>query len=417
MPAMFAPLEGFIALRYVRSRRRRGIVSFITGASLLGIALGVAALIVILSVMNGLETEARVRLLSLSAHATLSSPEGGFAAWSPTRDELRAYPGVLGVSPYVTIEGMLSLGSRLYPALIRGIEPDLEYDFEGLARLVEDGDAQSLRHAEPTILIGRALAQNLAASVGDTINVLSATVDGGLPRPHLAPFKIGGIFSAGIAEHDSGLALVNIHMASRIKNLADLPEGLAITVADPLEVRRLRSLLEPSGLTEKYRYADWTEVHRSHFRAIELEKLMMSIILMLVVAVAAFNIVASLMMVVTDKRKDIAILRTCGLEPGRVARIFLLQGSIIGIAGTLIGLVLGLLLAANVESIVPWIEATFHFQIMPGDVYYVTEIPSEIHAFDVIAICISAALFAVLATILPSRRAAAIAPAEALRND
>jgi lipoprotein-releasing system permease protein len=417
MPAMFNPLECFIGLRYVWSRRRRGVISFMSGASLLGIALGVAALIVILSVMNGLETEARVRLLSLSAHAELTGGDAGLGDWQALRDSIARKPGVAGVSPYVALEGMLAAGSRLYPVIVRGISPQQEYDFESIAALAESGSFDSLAGPEQSIAIGRALALNLAVAVGDRLNLLFARIVDGRPRPTLVPFTVGAIFSAGIAEHDSSLALINIHDASRIKNLDGHPEGLAITLQDPLEVAKFRDSIDTDRSLADYGYSDWTVQHRSHFRAIQIEKMMMSVILMLIVGVAAFNIVASLMMVVTDKRKDIAILRTCGLEPSRVARIFLFQGSIIGFTGTLLGAGLGLVLAFNVETIVPWLERTFDFKIMPGDVYYVTEIPSEIHGLDVVLICVFACLVAILATVYPSRRAARIAPAEALRYE
>ncbi len=414
---MFQPLECFIGLRYVRSRRRRGIVSFMTGASLLGIALGVAALIVILSVMNGLETEARNRLLSLSAHATLTTAAGRLPDWSEVAERVERYDGVAGVSPYVEIEGMLAVGTKLVPALVRGILPEREDAIMGLSNLVEFGDVESLSAGGRAMLIGQALAFNLGVVVGDTLNFLHAHTVNGRPRPTLTPFVVGGIFSAGIAEHDGGLALVALEHASAIKDLGGAPQGLSVKLEQPLDVARFAAYVANDPELRKLQYSDWTVQHRSHFRAIQIEKMMMSIILMLIVAVAAFNIIASLMMVVTDKKKDIAILRTCGLEPSRVARIFLFQGSIIGVAGTLIGGVLGLILAFNVETIVPWLESTFNFKIMPGDVYYVTEIPSEVHTSDVAVVCIFACLLAIVATFYPSRRAASIAPADALRYD
>lgn len=388
-----------------------------TGASLLGIGLGVAALIVILSVMNGLETEARVRLLSLSAHATLASQDDGIDNWDQVGRRIASKNGVIGVAPYVSLEGMLSAGSTLLPALIRGISPEDEHVLGDLETLVEAGNLESLQSKEPVIVLGRALALNLGVGAGDHLRILFARVEDGRPRPSLEPFTVGAIFSAGIAQHDSNLALIHIDHASRIRKLGGRPEGLAVTVDEPVEISRFRAAVAEDELLREFDYSDWTVEHRSHFRAIQIEKMMMSIILMLIVAVAAFNIVASLMMVVTDKRKDIAILRTCGLAPPRVARIFLFQGAIIGFAGTILGAVLGLLLAANVETIVPWLENTFGFQIMPGDVYYVTEIPSEIHAADIVGICVFAFLVAVAATLYPSRRAASIAPAEALRYD
>jgi lipoprotein-releasing system permease protein len=260
------------------------------------------------------------------------------------------------------------------------------------------------------------LALNLGLRLGDRVSLLVPNIRDTRLQARYPGFLVSGIFEAGITEHDAGLALIHIRQASELKGLQGGIEGLSVRLDDPLAVdafrARVRRALDPA-----LRYTDWTEQHRNLLRAIRIAKTMMTIILMFIVGVAAFNIVASLMMVVTDKEKDIAILRTYGLEPARVARVFLVQGALIGLAGTLLGIVLGLLLAFNVGVIVPWLENTFNFKIMPGDVYYVTELPSEVHAADVIVIPLVAFVIATLATLYPSRRAAAIAPAEALRYD
>ncbi|HVY66404.1 MAG TPA: lipoprotein-releasing ABC transporter permease subunit [Gammaproteobacteria bacterium] len=411
---MFQPLEWFIGLRYLRSRRRRAVVSFMSAASLIGIALGVAALITILSVMNGLETETRTRLLSMSAQASVSAP-GGFADWAAVERRLMGVPGVIGASPFVSIEGMLAAGTNLRPALVRGIEPEEERDSD-LGRFVDADTLARLTPGGRQIVLGRILALNLGLKAGDVVTLLVPRISGGRLTPRYAAFTVAGVFEAGIQDHDAGLALVHLRDASDLSGLNGAAAGVAVRLDDPLAVQRFHAavggLLEPS-----WRYSDWTEEHRNLFTAIHIEKLMMAIILMLIVGVAAFNIVASLMMVVIDKQKDIAILRTYGLEPWRVARIFLVQGSVIGVVGTLAGTVLGLALALNVHVIVPWLEHTFGFQIMPGDVYYVTQIPSEVHLADVIAIPAVALVVAVLATVYPARRAAAVAPANALRYD
>jgi lipoprotein-releasing system permease protein len=411
---MFRPLECFIGLRYLRSRRRRRVVSFMSAASLIGIALGVAALIVILSVMNGLETETRTRLLSMSAHATITVPDG-LADWSGLEARIGALPGVLGASPYVTLEGMLAAGPNLRPALLRGVVPE-EEQASDLDRYVEIGALEDLTPGSRRILLGRGLAQGLGLKPGDSVNLLVPRVVHGVVTPRYAAFTVAGLFEAGIQDHDANLALVNLHDASELKGLGGAAEGLSVELADPLAVDAFRAAAEPA-LDPAWRYSDWTEEHRNLFTAIHIEKLMMSIILLLIVGVAAFNIVASLMMVVIDKQKDIAILRTYGLEPQRVARVFVVQGAVIGALGTLIGTALGLVLAFNVHVIVPWLEQTFGFQIMPGDVYYVTEIPSEVHLSDVVLIPVVALVVAVLATLYPARRAAAISPAHALRYD
>jgi lipoprotein-releasing system permease protein len=412
---MFQPIEGFIGLRYVRSRRRRGVVSFMTGASLLGIALGVAALIVILSVMNGLETELRTRLLSLSADARVWVPRVGVEDWRAVRARLEAEPAVAGSAPYVMLEGMLGAGANLKPALIRGILPEEEQAVSELTRFIAPESLAALVAGERRIILGRVLALNLGVRDGDRITLLVPRVEDERLVLGRAAFEVAGVFEAGLQDHDAQLALMHLADASALAGLDGRAEGLAIRVHDPLGVRALQGRL--GALDGGFQYTDWTEEHASYFRAIRIEKTMMTVILMFIVGVAAFNIVASLMMVVTDKQRDIAILRTCGLEPNRVARVFLVQGCVIGLAGMLVGTGLGLALAFNVETIVPWLEQTFGFQIMPGDVYYVTEIPSEVHAFDVLLVSALAFAVAVLATVYPARRAAAIAPAAVLRYE
>ena len=413
---MFNPLEGFIAARYVRSRRRRGFISFISLASMLGIAVGVAALIVILSVMNGFEGELRSRLLSMTAHASVTDAAAGIDDWPALAERLRAEPNVAGVSPFVNVEAMLGSGAQLRPALIRGIDPTAEAQVSEIASYLRQGQLSDLEPGAHRLILGRVLAYGLDLDVGSRVNVLVPEVTANGIVPRLRSFEVSGIFEAGITDHDAGLALANLDDASRLVGLDGRPEGLGMRLADPLGVATLAADLatQRDGWSA---YSDWTIENRSFFRAIRIEKTMMTFILLLIVAVAAFNIVASLVMLVIDKETDIAILRTVGLEPRRVARIFMIQGTAIGAFGTLLGLALGLVLAANVETIVPWLEATFNFQIMPGDVYYVTDIPSEIQWSDVLLVPAIALAVAVLATIYPARRAASIAPAEALRYE
>lgn len=413
---MFQPLECFIGLRYLRSRRRRGVVSFMSTASLVSIALGVAALIVILSVMNGFETELRTRLLSMDAHLTVADPRAGLPDWRVQRSELEAEAGVLGVAPYVLLEGMLAAGTNLRPTAIRGIDPAIESAVSDLDRFMQVGSLDVLEPGARTIVLGRLLALTLGVDVGQRVRVLVPRFVDGRPRPRLEPFVVAGVFEAGIVDNDANLALVHIDDASALKGLEGRPEGLALRLADPMLAPAIQQRVA-GRLAAGQVATSWTEQHRSIFRAIRIEKIMMTVILMFIVAVAAFNIVASLMMVVTDKERDIAILRTCGIEPDRVARIFFVQGSILGFVGAAAGTVLGLVLAVNVGVIVPWLESTFDFQIMPGDLYYVTAIPSEIHAGQVALVPLLALAFAVLATVYPSRRAAAVAPAQALRYD
>jgi lipoprotein-releasing system permease protein len=298
---------------------------------------------------------------------------------------------------------------------VRGIEPDAERRVSEIERELVTGSLSDLSAGAHNILLGRLLARALGVSVGDTITLLVPRVSQGRVLPRYASFTVAGTFEAGIQDNDAGLAFIDLHDASELDGLNGAAEGVAVRLDDPLAIEQFRASLGDIG--PDLRYSDWAEEHRNLFNAIHIEKTMMRIILMFIVAVAAFNIVASLMMVVIDKQKDIAILRTCGLEPKRVARIFLVQGATIGLLGTVGGVALGLACAFNLDVIVPWLETTFHFKIMPGDIYYVTEIPSEVHWFDVISIPVVAFLVALLATLYPSRRAASVAPAIALRYD
>jgi lipoprotein-releasing system permease protein len=386
-------------------------------ASLLSIALGVASLIVILSVMNGFETELRSRLLSMNAHLTLFDSQTGLGDdWPAVQAQLAAAPEVAGVSPYVLLEGMLAAGTNLRPAVIRGVDPAQEAAVSQVGQFMEVGSLDALQSGSRRIVLGRLLALNLGVDIGQRINVLVPRFVDGRPRPQLASFEVVGIFEAGIVDNDANLALIHIEDASVLKGFAGRPEGLAVRLDDAMFAPEFQRRIEETLGAERD-YTNWTEQHSSIFRAIKIEKIMMTVIMMFIVAVAAFNIVSSLMMVVTDKQRDIAILRTCGMEPERVARIFFVQGSVLGLVGAALGTVLGLLLAANVGIIVPWLESTFNFQIMPGDLYYVTAIPSEIHALQVAFIPLLAFAFAILATWFPSHRAARVAPAHALRYD
>ena len=412
---MFRPLEVFIGLRYVQARAQRGFVSFISMASMLGISLGVASLIVILSVMNGFEKELRTRLLSMTAHASISQETVGLDDWSSLRTEILQTEGIIGASPFINLEGMLSSGSNLSPALIRGVVPLEEAAVSQLEELFRIGSLSDLQANSQRIVLGRILALNLGVGVGDRINLLVPRVENGRLMPSLTGFLVSGIFEAGIQDHDVGLALIHLSDASQIKGLQGRAEGLAIRMKDPFQVLGLQESM--TSQEPLYQYSDWTLENSNYFRAIRIEKAMMTILLLLIVAVAAFNIVASLVMVVTDKKKDIAILRTYGLSSSHIARTFMVQGSLLGLAGTLIGTVLGTVLAFNLTTIVPWLESTFNFQIMPGDVYYVTQIPSEVRLIDIILISCLAFLVTVIATIYPSKRAAAVAPAEALRYE
>ena len=415
---MFYPLPAYIGLRYVRTRHHGFFVSFISWVSMLGVCLGVAALIVILSVMNGFEGELRSRLLNLSSHATLSGSVEQMASWPSLVDQARKQPGVVGVAPYVDIQGMVGRGGVLVSAKLRGILSDQEAKVGDLASHVVTGQLNELTPKSRKILLGSGLAWQLQAQVGDEITVLVPEVLPGTTelKPRLQSFVLAGVFEFGAQEQDGSMAMLHLNDAAALAGRGDAPTGLRFKFTDIFAAPKLIQRVNTS-LGGQYTPSDWTIENASYFRAVRIEKTMMGVMLMLIVAIAAFNIIAALVMVVNEKRNDIAILRTLGLTPDEVIQVFITQGLIIGWAGIVGGLVLGLALAFNVASIVPWIEHTFGIHFFDPTVYYITEMPSEVHATQVAWVMGIALLLTALATIYPARRAAVVAPAEALRYE
>ncbi|MEO0997463.1 MAG: lipoprotein-releasing ABC transporter permease subunit [Pseudomonadota bacterium] len=413
---MLRPLEIGIGLRYLRARRRTRFASFITLASMLGIAVGVAALIVILSVMNGFENELRGRMLGMSAHVTVRAASGALDDADALRTELLADADVVAAAPLTPLEGMIRGDGSLLPVLIEGIDPAVEPDVSAIANNLVFGELSDLAAGSRRLILGRVLALRLGVAPGDAVTVLLPTLDGRGVRPKLMTFEFTGMFEAGVQEHDTTLALTHIADAGAVIDAGGKAAAIRLLLADlfaaPAVTERLRR-----SLGDGYAVSDWTLENASYFRAVMLEKLMMTIMLSLIIAVAAFNIVASLVMVVTDKRTDIAILRTLGLKPAAVTRVFLTQGLVIGWFGALLGVALGVVLALNVPTIVPVLERLFGFQIMPGDVYVVTRIPSDLKWADVVRIAVMALALTGLATLYPARRAAAVQPAVALRYE
>ena len=417
MRRMINSAELFVGLRYLRAKRRTRFVSFITLISLAGIALGVAALIVILSVMNGFEGELRDRLLSMTAHGYVTGSERELDAWPQVREQMLLEAGVVSAAPVVQMEGMIRTNRSLNAVLVNGILPELEALVSGRTINFVEGDFDVLTAGSRSIVLGRFLALELGVRIGDGVVLLiprpvgDGTLDSVLER-----FIVRGVFDAGVQDHDSRLALVHMNDAARILALGDRVSAVRFLTDDvmsaPLVSRNLQA-----RLGDNFSTSDWTIENASYFRAIRLEKMMMSILLSLIIGVAAFNIVASLVMVVTDKTSEIAILRTLGMVPADVVRVFFFQGAVIGWLGVILGVVAGVLLAINVPTVVPVLEQFFGFQIMPGDVYYVTQIPSVLEAEDVITIAIAALILTALATLYPARRAAHVNPAIALRYE
>ena len=414
---MLNPVELFVGLRYLRAKRRTKFVSFITLISLLGISLGVAALIVILSVMNGFEGELRGRLLSMSAHGSVAAADGSTEDWKSVLHQVAAEPGVTAAAPFIQMEGMIQSGRDLVAVLVHGVEPSYERELSGDMINMVEGSLDVLQPGERSIILGRMLAYDLGARIGDGVVLLiPKPVGDGTLRPVLERFVTRGIFEAGLQDHDAVLALVHADDVAAILELDAAVNSVRFRADDVMAAPTIARSLQ-AKLGSDYVSSDWTIENGSYFRAIRLEKMMMSLILSLIIGVAAFHIVASLVMVVTDKTTDIAVLRTLGMGPQGVVKIFFVQGAIIGWAGVAIGVILGVVLAINVPTIVPVLEQFFGFQIMPGDVYYVTKIPSELETQDVLVIAISAFLLTSLATLYPARRAALVNPAAALRYE
>jgi lipoprotein-releasing system permease protein len=413
---MFQPLPIFVGLRYSLAREHSFFVSFITWVSLLGVAVGVAALITVLSVMNGFEAELRGRLLSLSAHATLSSGGAAISDWQTKIARLRGSPGLTGAAPYIDTDAMLSRQSSMSGAIVRGIDPESEPKVSSIDDAMREGKLSDLEPGSGRIILGRMLAYQLQVGAGDTVTVMiPGNAAGGGFEPRLQEFQVVGTFEVGLQEHDSVLALINLSDAEALRGLQG-PTGIRLKFDDVLEAPRL-SRIAAARLNPPLKVRDWTEENEAYFRAIHIEKTTTGLMLMLIVAVAVFNIVATLVMVVNDKRTDIAILRTLGLSPRGVVAVFMTQGVLIGWIGTALGVGLGLTLALNVDVIVPFLENNLGFHIMDPDVFYLSGIPSELHPPDVVRIAIAALLLTFVATVYPAFQAARTQPAEALRYE
>lgn len=416
---MFKPLEIFIGLRYLRARRRNQFISFISFSSMAGVALGVTALITVLSVMNGFENEVRERILSMASHITISRFDGPVMEWQNLGEKVhQSDTQIVGVAPYIRKEAMLSAGGNVSGALLRGISPELDPEVSDVWEHMTFGQLSDLKSGEFSIILGNALARSLGVMVGDKVTVVTpqaiSTPAGILPR--LKRFTVRGTFEVGMHEYDSALALIHIEDAMKLFRTDGGVTGLRLKLDDLYQVGSVRSRLEDK-LPGSYWITDWTQRHANLFRAVKIEKTMMFLILSLIVAVAAFNIVSTLVMVVTDKQADIAILRTLGTSPKSVMVIFIVQGTVIGLVGVLLGTIGGVSLALNIDVVIPWLEGLLSVQFMPADVYYINTFPSDLHWGDVIKIVSISFTLSVLATLYPAWRASRTQPAEALRYE
>ncbi|MEN8178370.1 MAG: lipoprotein-releasing ABC transporter permease subunit [Pseudomonadota bacterium] len=415
---MFKPLELFIGLRYTRAKRSNHFISFISMISMLGIMLGVVALIVVLSVMNGFHKEVRERILGMASHATISAVQGGLNDWQAVQSEAEKHPSVIGHAPYVEGQGMLINGQKVSGVLLRGILPEEEGKVSDVISAVKIGSVDDLVVGEYNIILGKELAFVLGVTTGDRITLVTPQVNvtpaGIMPR--LKRFTVSGIFEVGMGDYDRNVALVHLKDAAKLMRLKDSVTGVRLKLTDLYQAPQVSRELAMS-MGGYYRISDWTMQHRNFFAALQTEKRMMSIILSLIVAVAAFNIVSTLVMVVTDKQSDIAILRTLGASPGSIMRIFIVQGATIGFVGNILGMIGGVLLASNVEGIVSWVERQFNIDFLDPSIYYISKLPSDPHLQDILFIGSIAFVITLLATLYPAWRASRTQPAEALRYE
>lgn len=412
------PFELQIGLRYTHAKRSNHFISFISIVSMAGIALGVMALIVVLSVMNGFQEELRARILGVAAHLEISGPVDRLTDWQGVLGQARQNKNVMSGAPYVNAQGMLANGDMVRGTVIRGVEPALESQVADFAKFMKAGKLDDLKPGEFGILLGAELARVLNVYPGDKVVLLTPqgniTPAGVMPR--VKQFTVMGIFEAGMFEYDSGLALIHLRDAQKLLRLGDEVSGVRLKLDELFRAPFVTQELSQT-LRGDYYLTDWTKSHANFFRAVAIEKRMMFLILLLIVAVAAFNIVSTLVMAVTDKQSDIAILRTLGTKPGSIMTIFIIQGAFIGVLGTLIGVGSGVLLALNLETVVPIIERLAGVDMFPADVYYINQLPSKLVWGDVGVIAGISLLISLLATLYPSWRASRINPAEALRYE
>jgi len=417
-PSILSPYELLIGLRYTRAKRRNRFISVISLFSVIGITIGVAALIVVLSVMNGFQKELRTRILGVASHVQVTGIDGALGDWRSIATLAGQNPAVLAAAPYVSQQGLVGFQQSVQGAMVRGILPADEDRVADIGTHMKAGKLDALVPGQFGIVLGSELAYAVGAGVGDKVVLIApqgqVTPAGILPR--IKQFTVVGLFEVGMYEYDAGLALIHMQDAQTLYRMEERVSGVRLKLSDmflaPRVSRQLLGTLPPDLMV-----ADWTRAHANFFRAVQIEKRVMFIILTLIVAVAAFNLVSTLVMAVTEKQADIAILRTLGATPGSVMKIFFIQGAIVGLVGTLVGVALGVVTAINVETIVPAIEGLFNVQFLAKDVYYISDLPSDLHWDDVATVGMVSLVLSWLATLYPSYRASRVNPAEALRYE
>lgn len=411
-------LPMMIGSRYSRAKRRNGFISFISAISMIGIALGVWVLITVISIMNGFGNELRGRILDVTSHVTITGQGGWLADWEKLTDKLDARNDIKAYAPYIYSQGLISAGRAVDGALIRGVLPEYESQVSAIANNLSEGNFEALQKGKYNIILGEGLAAKLGTEIGEKVTLISpkgqSSPAGLLPR--LRRFTVVGTFAVGMNEYDSALALIHMADASRLYKAKNQVSGVRLKLDDVYQARQVAAELS-ADLEYEYYVDNWTRQHENFFRALEIERRVMFIILFLIVAVAAFNIVSTLVMVVTDKRADIAILRTLGLSPNNVMGIFFVQGVTSGVFGTIIGAILGVLTALNISTIIPFIEGLVGYQLFPADVYVISDFPAELRWGDVTTIVIASIVLSMLATLYPAWRASKTQPAEALRYE
>ncbi len=412
------PLELAIGLRYTRAKRRNHFISFISMTSMFGIALGVMALIVVMSVMNGFEKEVRGRILDMVSHLTVTTFDGRVDNWSDVVMQLKEHPQVTGAAPFVEGQGMMIHGKNVNGTLIRGVLPEMEPAVSSVGEKMEKGKLSDLKPGRFEVILGRDLARILGVDVGDKVTMVTPSVNvtpAGV-APRMKRFKVIGIFYVGMFEYDSALAIIHLEDARRLFRMQQAVSGVRAKLKNLFSAPEVRFELQ-QGELGKYWVRDWSSYHANWFRAVKIEKRMIFLLLLLIIAVAAFNIVSTLVMLVTDKESDIAILRTLGASPRSIMGIFMVQGTLIGVIGTFLGITGGVSLALNLDTVVPFIEQLFGFRVLDPGVYYISELPSDLHWDDVWMISIVSFLLGIVATLYPAWRASKTQPAEALRYE